>query len=1394
MWLINAHTYELVDVGSRLERYAILSHTWGPEEVSFQEYQAGSARHKSGYRKIVSTCHRAQEDGYDYVWVDTCCIDKTSSAVLSESINSMFKWYQDAAMCYAFLEDVEGHDDFPNARWHTRGWTLQELLAPREVEFYNSKWQHMGTRRDLAGPIQSVTGIDRRALQGNGSIVYVRAASIATKMAWAAGRETTRDEDIAYSLLGIFDVNMPLLYGEGGSKAFQRLQEEIIKRNLDQTFLAWTLPSGDTGEPTDLLASSPECFARSNCISTINEDLAPFSLNNQGLQIRLPIFRARGKRNSYVAVLSCVKDHPTSRIGVRLRAIDRNAKVLVRQGVSRLRLVTEAEYDSATIRDCSLLRSVLAGNRRFMIVRFPGYAGFRHLQWRQMVYLDPSDHWHYMATEMERFELTPFRAGDTLSYGIIFTEPSEEQYSNTTHTPAEPEPQRRRSFQKVSKILVRVDIDVGSPYAATVSIQRFRDTTRNRLSVNAIPTTHMDVSAGRDATIQIGPQRTRWGPAESRSRSRPFQYVLRLLPHWYLDILALLLPLHKRPKTLRTKLSWERHAGQDNLVVDIGVIQPSVWRWVMDISFPHAFIIYFLPLYCATRVTIVLFPPTADASMPKSSFLTLYIGLVLSIVTLCLGLNMGSSGVLLFLLGAATLNLVPTKLDRPALFLGVNLIASLLKPEKRETLLDLLQVGVTILFIVIGSGSLVLWMSSVFTSCYRKAQQHAPPSTIMTSPPLTSAQTHALFDILIHHQLYAEIEAFKYPQAISTYGYPFRKNDGVQTTSPLLQNMLNKFVLRLPGLRNVGVDFWQDKVKVLVEKLGDAELSESYDKGAIGARKAMATAISSMLDLASLLHHVFIMSPDGQYILRLIENVHRLVPYYLVKQTLRVGNAATMINGMVKLVLTKVSFTAVTNWMGITNNANDGMNLMQQIISTVMAWDTAEFQRRAQKLESQRDAPEKKVFKAIRNYVYASRDTHEAGRNISIRESKSIICVILETSDPHIDPDTLTAHHHDLAMEHYSTMLSIRDREELTKILCKMQPDLLTSAIRDLVSAFEPIIRAVHNAVDLSGTVTDAENFIDDLIKVSKPKKLNSANGPGSKTSSANNSRSSSPGPVPLDGSASAADSSHLSPSSMPTVEDYVQLLRKHVPSAHKFFHQVAKNAPDLANQYLEYAKSCVGEFRTHGSGNEGHASGGAGDMTGPLHSLFSSLPTEKQEQLKPLLDKHAKHLEQLTRTSRSRLKTLVRTTTQPTSSQPNEQSHRKHYGTTHGPGIYLSRWHALLDSTLISPGSMRGPVRHGYEVNGELDGKGLKVDTLLPSRHKKRAPSRQRRNSLDGAGDEAERMERRRDGREGEKMEEVWYGMRDGWIGVCKGLEVMGPDEYCSKEKRRFDDSDSIN
>jgi hypothetical protein len=506
-------------------------------------------------------------------------------------------------------------------------------------------------------------------------------------------------------------------------------------------------------------------------------------------------------------------------------------------------------------------------------------------------------------------------------------------------------------------------------------------------------------------------------------------------------------------------------------------------------------------------------------------------------------------------------------------------------------------------------------------------------------------------------------------------------------------------------------------------------------------------SISDGDSAASFFHHVFIMSPDGQYLVRVLENAHKLIPYMVVKQTLRVGNAATMINGMVRLVLAKLSVTAMTNWIGLTNNSNDGMNLLQQIISTVLAWDTSEFLKRASKLESSRDAPEKKVLKAIKSYVYASRDKHESCRNKSIQESKSIIAVILETSDPRIDPESLDQYEHSAAMEYYSTYLSIRDREELTKVACKQQPDILTAAVREVVTAMDPVIRAIHNAVDLSGTIQDAENFLTDLIKTSKPKKKSNR--------SRDASRESSPAPAGI------ADQGA---SEVPTVEDFVQLLKKHAPSMHKFMHQVTKNAPDLANDYLVYAKRMFSEFRVDGRAQEAEqrGEGGAGNMTAPLQAMFSSLAQDKQDELKKLLDEHEKHLTSLKSTSLSRLESIMKPTT---------SSKAPQRGTTQGPGMYLSRWNSLIDMALISPATVRGPVRRGWEVKGELDGKGLKTGSTLVVNGKKDKNSQMMAN---GTGDA---QERRRDGMEEDKMMSVWDGMRDGWVGVCRGLEVMGPD-----------------
>ena len=186
----------------------------------------------------------ALNDGWDWIWIDTCCIDKRSSAELSEAINSMYLWYREAQVCYAYLSDVcinvdtgepfyqHVYKTFHESRWFRRGWTLQELLAPQSVVFYDRKWTELGTRSSLEHEVSLATGISIEFLN------QPLTASVAQKMFWASRRETTRIEDTAYCLLGIFDVNMPLLYGEG-PKAFQRLQEEILKVNADTSLFAW---------------------------------------------------------------------------------------------------------------------------------------------------------------------------------------------------------------------------------------------------------------------------------------------------------------------------------------------------------------------------------------------------------------------------------------------------------------------------------------------------------------------------------------------------------------------------------------------------------------------------------------------------------------------------------------------------------------------------------------------------------------------------------------------------------------------------------------------------------------------------------------------------------------------------------------------------------------------------------------------------------------------------------------------------------------------------------------------------------------------------------------------------------------------------------------------------
>ncbi|KAH8812639.1 heterokaryon incompatibility protein-domain-containing protein [Xylogone sp. PMI_703] len=219
-------------------KYAILSHTWGEGEVSYQDMRAGAhqARGKSGFSKIEHCCAQAHQDEFKWVWIDTCCIDKSSSSELSEAINSMYRWYEKSHVCYAYLVDVPplspelDEDKFRSSRWFTRGWTLQELIAPQHSE--------LGTKASLRFIITEITDISQSVLL---NMDYLSDHSVGERMSWAASRSTTRVEDKAYSLLSIFDVNMLLIYGEG-PKAFIRLQEEILRRSEDYSLLLWHSP------------------------------------------------------------------------------------------------------------------------------------------------------------------------------------------------------------------------------------------------------------------------------------------------------------------------------------------------------------------------------------------------------------------------------------------------------------------------------------------------------------------------------------------------------------------------------------------------------------------------------------------------------------------------------------------------------------------------------------------------------------------------------------------------------------------------------------------------------------------------------------------------------------------------------------------------------------------------------------------------------------------------------------------------------------------------------------------------------------------------------------------------------------------------------------------------
>ncbi|KAF1816052.1 hypothetical protein P152DRAFT_408592, partial [Eremomyces bilateralis CBS 781.70] len=608
----------------------------------------------------------------------------------------------------------------------------------------------------------------------------------------------------------------------------------------------------------------------------------------------------------------------------------------------------------------------------------------------------------------------------------------------------------------------------------------------------------------------------------------------------------------------------------------------------------------------------------------------------------------------------------------------------------------------------------------------------------MSDNELTPSELDALLDILVHNESYAEIERFKYSGAIKNYGPPFHIDDDVIPSSPILQTLVSRFLLTLPGLRDVSEEFWKDRIHNLIEELGDAELSESYDKGSIGARRTLSTAIATLLEypakgvlhglpkekslkddkdydatkaddlfdafhtflhqivhgdmidqlfevvahsdkvedhsplvqtahefllvnLASFLHYITVLSPDGQFIMKILSWVHRLIPYTVVRQTLRIGNAATMIGAMVKLVLTKMSLGSITNWMGWSKGADEGMNLMQQIVSTVISWDLAELQKQAAKAERTADGQGKVHLSHIKEHIEVPREEREKRRQISQNTPQSIIATIISEATE-ADVEDMTPEHHDRSLEYLDLQMSMRDRTQISRIFCTRSPDILTPTVKDVVSAYDPIIRAVHNAVDLSGTLSNLEAFLTDFIKLAQ---LHEKEGPikstaTSRPSSQAPSRTASPARPPITKPA-------------PSVKDFIGLLRKHQNSLHKFLHQVAHNGPEVASWYRDYVKSSAAQFKPSSTLNV--------NIKKELQGMFNKLQDKEKDQVRKDLDDHAAYIQRLQDATRKRMQEALDGT---------------EFGEDVGPGMYLARWKELLDATLLTPLEPKGPLRKG--------------------------------------------------------------------------------------------------
>ncbi|TRX92474.1 hypothetical protein FHL15_006641 [Xylaria flabelliformis] len=648
----------------------------------------------------------------------------------------------------------------------------------------------------------------------------------------------------------------------------------------------------------------------------------------------------------------------------------------------------------------------------------------------------------------------------------------------------------------------------------------------------------------------------------------------------------------------------------------------------------------------------------------------------------------------------------------------------------------------------------------------------------MTLGVLTPPQLRALLDILIHHETYVEVQSFQFPEAIETYGWPFVDRDDKGrpaephglSSSPLLQLLLSRLALGAPAVRDLSTEFWPVKFKGIMRQLGDADLSDSYEKGTLGTRKRLATAASviheaitrglltgischavpdlhyaydmqkaedlarawndcichlvyeNLIDeifdqlthtedleahspalqaaveyaqiyIATFLHHAFVLSAEGPYLLKLIENIHKLIPYTVIGQTLRVGNAASMINAMSKLFLSKVSMGAISNWIGLTSNAADGMNLMQRIVSLVLEWDASDFRKAAEKIKQ--DLESMPYYSAIDRHMASDRKQRELVRMNSIREQKSIVLAIFEAESEQLS-ESLTNRQHASCLEYYAAKVAIRDREHIIDVLCNSTPDLTTAIVLEGLGALDPMIRVVHKNVDLRKHLNALQGFLGDFIKTTKSKD--------------NNSRSNSP-----------------------TVKDFVKLLQRNRHLLWAYLHDFCSGCPDLRDTWRRWMNDTIKVFQQR-SENDSHETNtythgkprtaNTVDIELDLQTTFNMLDDSQRKIVLEKIDVHSRYLTTLSEQSRLKMQRVI------------DDLHgrsSKDVEDTSGPGTFALKWQALLDGTLITPSLPKGPLRLGKDVKGlraarrpdnQVTSDSSGINAAIPAQHSSTTPA----------------------------------------------------------------------